>query len=65
MQIVLTCQTCLQPVGIAVASSPEAEGPHYCSVHVPQQINADPDHPYFGSRVEEKPPVRMHVKIAQ
>lgn len=43
----------------------QSPGPQYCSVHVPVEHHGDPDHPYFGARVEDKPTVRMTVKVAE
>lgn len=48
------CEVCKQPVAICDGDSCVQEGPHYCTVHHPD--------PQF--RVEDKPTVRMTVKLA-
>lgn len=58
------CEVCKSPVAHC-AGPCQHEGPQYCSAHVPVEHHHDPDHPYFGARVEDKPTVRMHVKIAE
>lgn len=60
------CEVCKSAVAHCGAEGPcQHEGPQYCSAHVPIEYHHDPDHPYFGTRVEDKPTVRMHVKIAE
>lgn len=41
------------------------DGPQYCSQHVPKEAHDDPEHEYAGARVEDKPTVRMTVKLAE
>jgi len=56
------CEVCKQPV--AHCDDPcQHEGKHYCSVHVPPELHASKKSPYFGKRVEDKPTVRMTVRV--
>lgn len=58
------CEVCKSAVAHCGAGGPcQHPGPQYCSMHVPMEHHADPDHPYFGARVEDKPVIRMHVKV--
>lgn len=57
------CETCKQPVAHCEGVC-KHEGPQHCSMHVPMEYHNDPDHPYAGARVDDKPTVRMTVKVA-
>lgn len=57
------CEVCLQAVAHCSGEC-QHPGPQYCSVHVPVEHHEDPDHPYFGAKVADKPTVRMTVKVA-
>lgn len=59
------CAICGQVVATCSSDTCQHDGPQYCSVHVPVAHHTDKKHPYFGTRVEDKPTVRMHVKLAE
>lgn len=58
------CAICGTQVAVCDHEGCEHEGPQYCSVHVPQELHEAVGHPYEGKRIEDKPTVRMTVKVA-
>jgi hypothetical protein len=51
------CVTCKTIVAVCDKESCEPDDPHYCSVHVPKEINEEEGHEYEGSRLEMTPPL--------
>jgi len=62
--VTLYCKTCKQQVGMVEDGHSDADGrDHFCTVHVPSELHEMKDHQYEGARVEDKPTVRMTVKV--